>query len=89
MDTVLGNKDVWFVTNWQAVEWMRNPVTNGEISSFDFWGCWKQSRNREMFCANPNTCNVYSGVFRENRTLNTCSKCPKVYPWVRNEFGVM
>ncbi|KAG8230136.1 hypothetical protein J437_LFUL010628 [Ladona fulva] len=42
LDEMGKRPDVWFVTNWQAVQWMRNPVPLGQVEQFEPWGCKKR-----------------------------------------------
>lgn len=42
LDDALQMPEVWFVTNWQAVQWMRKPKTLNELKSFAPWSCKKQ-----------------------------------------------
>ncbi|OQV16217.1 hypothetical protein BV898_09701 [Hypsibius exemplaris] len=39
IDDLLAMPDVWFVTNWQVIEWMRNPTPIAQISQFKPWQC--------------------------------------------------
>ena len=32
-------QDVWFVTNWQAIQWMREPTPISHLNSFEPWYC--------------------------------------------------
>ncbi|KAI8118034.1 hypothetical protein CVS40_10223 [Lucilia cuprina] len=64
--------DVYFVTNQQAIQWIRQPTTNTDIHQFSAWGCKpKQLDKHEM-----------------DRYFYTCKECPAQYPWIRNEFGL-
>lgn len=84
---MLNQPDVWFVTNSQAIAWMRNPTPIHELDNFEPWQCMNKFVKAEIACKTPNVCNVYSRVFQENRLLYTCTECPEKYPWIRNEFG--
>ncbi|XP_066258996.1 chitin deacetylase 1 [Euwallacea similis] len=86
---VLSKPDVWFVTNSQAIEWMRNPTSLKKLLKFKPWDCRRNSkRSHEIACQVPNTCHLMSRSLKEEMELQTCSKCPKKYPWVKNEFGI-
>nr|CAH7720606.1 unnamed protein product [Callosobruchus chinensis] len=85
---VLENPDVWFVTNWQALQWIKHARTLNELNSFEPWKCVRKIAKSERACNSPNTCKVYSRVFQQDRYLTTCAKCPAKYPWIRNEFGL-
>lgn len=73
IDEILKKQDVWFVTNFQAIEWMQN----GTI------GKWKCKPKHEITCDIVNVCKL-EGL---TEPFYTCSECPKKYPWFRNEFG--
>lgn len=88
VDDVLKRNDVWFVTNWQAIQWMRRPVPNKELHKFTPWSCKKQIDPSEVACSIPNVCKLHSRVFQQDRYFHTCSTCPPKYPWIRNEFGL-
>ncbi|XP_017461566.1 PREDICTED: uncharacterized protein LOC108354898 [Rhagoletis zephyria] len=81
--------DVYFVTNQQAIQWMRQPVLSTQLHTFEPWGCKpRQLDAREIVCNIPNTCKVRSRVLQQDRYLYTCNECPTQYPWIRNEFGL-
>ncbi|KAJ3645357.1 hypothetical protein Zmor_023023 [Zophobas morio] len=80
--------DVWFVTSWQAISWMKDPTPIGRLNSFKAWNCDNVFDQSEVACAVPNMCKVHSRIFNQDRYLYTCFQCPKVFPWIRNEFGV-
>ncbi|XP_046434302.1 chitin deacetylase 1 [Neodiprion fabricii] len=89
IDDTLQLPDVYFVTSNQMVEWMRNPTPLNKLKNFQPWNCNKrQFEPREIACALPNTCKLYSSVLKSDRYLYTCYECPKQYPWLRNEFGL-
>ncbi|CAH1376199.1 unnamed protein product [Tenebrio molitor] len=85
---VLQQPDVWFVTNWQAISWMKNPTPISRLNSFKPWNCDKLFAQNEIACSVPNVCKLYSKIFQQERYLYTCFQCPKHYPWIRNEFGL-
>ncbi|KAK9882990.1 hypothetical protein WA026_001205 [Henosepilachna vigintioctopunctata] len=88
LDNVLKRPDVWFVTNKQAIQWIKNPTPINRLFYFEEWGCNKRYlKKTEIACSVPNECKVYSRVFQQNRILHTCTECPLKYPWLRNEFG--
>lgn len=41
-------QDVWFVTNWQAIQWMREPTPISHLSSFEPWGCKHKVRTCQV-----------------------------------------
>lgn len=85
---ILRLPDVWFVTNSQAIQWMKQPTTLADIQSFEPWNCKKQFDQSEVACTQPNICRLHSRVLQQDRFLYTCNECPKQYPWIRNEFGI-
>ncbi|XP_043513906.1 chitin deacetylase 1 isoform X1 [Frieseomelitta varia] len=88
MDDVLRLNDVYFVTSYQVIEWMRKPTSLNAIETFKPWQC--NSRIFQPFefaCDLPNSCKLPSRVLKSYRYLHTCFECPKEYPWLRNEFG--
>lgn len=82
IDEILRNKDVFFTTNWQMIQWIRSPTLTSEIDSFEPWKCENSRADRPPPCHHPNVCNVryQSG----SRFLKTCQPCPSSYPWVGN-----
>jgi hypothetical protein len=39
LDTIVNMQDVWLVTNWQAIQWVRDPTPLSRISSFPPFQC--------------------------------------------------
>lgn len=80
LDTLTSMDDVWFVTTWQAVQWMKNPVPQKDLEDFEPFQCKKKARPER--CMKPHVCNLWheSGV----RYMRTCQKCPNTYPWTGN-----
>ncbi|XP_076281497.1 chitin deacetylase-like 5 isoform X2 [Lasioglossum baleicum] len=77
LDTIVAMDDVWIVTNWQAIQWVRNPTPLPLMHTFEPFGCNYQGRPKK--CNNPRVCNLWhkSGV----RYMKTCQACPDIYPW--------
>lgn len=42
MDEMVKLPDVWFVTNWQAIEWMKKPIPVNQLNQFEPWNCKRQ-----------------------------------------------
>lgn len=80
IDTILSHKNVYLLTNWQLIEWIRNPTPLSTIKSFQPWSCDNLTSERPGPCHHPNVCNVryQSGT----RFMKTCQPCPDRYPWV-------
>ncbi|XP_050296707.1 chitin deacetylase 1 [Anthonomus grandis grandis] len=89
LDYILTKPDVWFVTNSQAIEWIRQPTALNKLLKFRPWDCRRKKfkKEREVACKVPNTCHLISEELKEEVEMQTCMECPKKYPWVRNEFG--
>ncbi|XP_076247083.1 chitin deacetylase-like 5 [Calliopsis andreniformis] len=77
LDTIVAMDDVWIVTNWQALQWVRNPTPLPLLHTFEPFGCNYPDRPKK--CNNPKVCNLWhkSGV----RYMKTCQACPDIYPW--------
>ncbi|XP_031369039.1 uncharacterized protein LOC102679074 isoform X2 [Apis dorsata] len=77
LDTIVAMDDVWIVTNWQAIQWVRNPTPLPLLHTFEPFGCNYPDRPKK--CNNPKVCNLWhkSGV----RYMKTCQTCPDIYPW--------
>jgi len=77
LDTITEMEDVWLVTSWQAIQWMRNPTPLDKIQDFEPFKC--DYKNRPPRCDKPRVCNLWhkSGV----RYMRTCQRCPDIYPW--------
>jgi len=39
LDTIVEMPDVWLVTNWQAIQWVRDPTPLSRINSFPPFQC--------------------------------------------------
>lgn len=48
MDTILSLNDVWFVTSWQAIQWMRNLANPVDPLNFEPFQC-KQTQEQVRF----------------------------------------
>ncbi|CAH0391986.1 unnamed protein product [Bemisia tabaci] len=77
LDTIVNMPEVWVVTNWQALQWVRDPTPISRLRNFTPFGCDYPDRPRK--CNNPKVCNLWhkSGV----RYMRTCQPCPDIYPW--------
>ncbi|XP_045491546.1 uncharacterized protein LOC123691260 isoform X4 [Colias croceus] len=77
LDFINKMKDVWIVTNWQAIQWVRDPTPISRLNNFQPFQCNYQDRPKK--CNNPKVCNLWhkSGV----RYMRTCQPCPEIYPW--------
>ncbi|CAD7079973.1 unnamed protein product [Hermetia illucens] len=77
LDTINAMDDVWIVTNWQMLQWVRDPTPLSRIKQFQPFQCDYSDRPKR--CNNPKVCNLWhkSGV----RYMRTCQPCPDIYPW--------
>ncbi|KAL0103004.1 hypothetical protein PUN28_018362 [Cardiocondyla obscurior] len=77
LDTIVAMDDVWVITNWQAIQWIRNPTPLALLHTFEPFGCHYPDRPKK--CNNAKVCNLWhkSGV----RYMKTCQACPDIYPW--------
>ena len=82
IDEVLKLNDVYFVTNWQLIQWMREPTPLSRIHKFNGWKCQLKDENRPNACHNPTVCNV--SFKKGSRFFKTCQPCPEAYPWIGN-----
>ena len=88
IDEIMSYGDVYLTTNWQMLQWMRNPTPLNKLKNFEPWLCdaKKLRLERPEACNHPSVCNVRheSG----SRFMKTCQPCPSMYPWVGNTgFG--
>ena len=79
LDEILQNDDVYMVTTWQAIQWVREPTPLSKLSSFEPFQCNKKTKPAQE-CVRPKACNVNSK--QGSRTLRTCQECPSTYPWI-------
>jgi len=77
LDTIVAMEDVWLVSAWQTVQWMRTPTPLDNIEDFKPFQC--DYKERPPRCDKPKVCNLWhkSGV----RYMRTCQECPDIYPW--------
>ncbi|RWS29662.1 hypothetical protein B4U80_02750 [Leptotrombidium deliense] len=80
LDEIQKKKDVFFTTNWQMLQWVRNPTPLSHIDNFEPWNCRAISEQRPRACIHANVCNVASKS--GSRFMKTCQPCPSFFPWV-------
>lgn len=94
IDEVLKLGDVYFVTNWQLLQWIKNPINLDRIDQFEPWQCRAMNHQNNKIkqqqqmpeCLVPNICHVRfkKGEKIGSRFFKTCQKCPNDYPWIDN-----
>jgi hypothetical protein len=84
----LAKSNVWFVTNRQLVEWMRNPQAAANMAAFAPMACPKPAAGAEICDGWDNNGNgsIDEGLTRAcsypQGHFNTCAtQCPTTYPW--------
>ncbi|GAV02036.1 hypothetical protein RvY_12649 [Ramazzottius varieornatus] len=90
IDEALAMPDVWVVTEWQVVEWMRDPTSLQNIAQFKPWQCNDPTDIRKMVdpvCQIPNYCHLMSPEIKGDRYMATCNACPSQYPYLKNPSG--
>lgn len=78
IDYINSKDDVYIVTNWQAIQWMREPTPLSRIKSFKPWQCPKNPDSPGP-CHHPKSCNL--NYKTGSRNLKTCQPCPSTFPW--------
>ncbi|KAF9433596.1 hypothetical protein BGZ76_009239 [Entomortierella beljakovae] len=90
------NPDVWFVTNQQLLEWMKNPVPNSELANQPYMKCNLPAVGKEI-CNGLDDLNIATpgvpgtpdkGVLEVCNFVSgpwsTCYGCPKTAPTPEN-----
>ena len=49
LDDLTKMPDVWFVNNWEAIQWMQKPTPINQLNQFEPWKC-KTQVNKEKYC---------------------------------------
>ena len=90
LNELISRPDVWIVSNWEAIQWMKNPTPQSQMNTFNEWKdkCDKPVPLAEQACNIPHVCKLFSRELRKQRYLYTCNECPDTYPWIKNEFGL-
>ncbi|KAG0026659.1 hypothetical protein BGZ81_006192 [Podila clonocystis] len=82
----LSKPDVWFVTNQQLLEWMKNPVPASQLAAQDYMKCTQPAIGKEICNGLDDTKagTVDSGVLETCNFVagpwSTCYGCPKTMP---------
>ncbi|KAG2200221.1 hypothetical protein INT47_009859, partial [Mucor saturninus] len=78
--------DVWFVTNQQLLQWMKNPVKASELGKQDYMRCEQPVIAKEICNGldDDGNQNVDEGLMNScnfgTTTFNTCFNCPNTAP---------
>ena len=89
LDDMVKRQDVWIVSNWEAIQWMRQPTPQSQMTTFPPWNtCSDPTPLEKQACNIPRVCKLFSRELRKERYLYTCKECPQTYPWIKNEFGL-
>ena len=90
LDELVSRPDVWIVSQWEMIQWLKNPTPQSQMSTFDEWKtkCDTPVPLVEQACNIPHVCKLFSRELRKQRYLYTCNECPDTYPWIKNEFGL-
>ncbi|KAI8637392.1 hypothetical protein BD408DRAFT_424593 [Parasitella parasitica] len=84
--TLSEKPDVWFVTNQQLLQWMKNPVKASELGKQDYMRCEQPVIAKEICNGldDDNNVNVDDGLLNScnfgTTTFNTCFNCPSTAP---------
>jgi len=79
--------DVYFVSNQQVLQWIRQPTASRSLRDFEPWKS-QCGWSRDPVCSYPNTCLLTSSELPgEQMRLRTCGQCPASYPWLKNPLG--
>lgn len=90
IDEMVPLNDVWFVTAWQIIEWMRAPASVSELNSYAPWQCKNPNDIRASLpaaCSVPNSCRLHNKDVEGERYMGTCNTCPAQFPWLKNPMG--
>jgi len=86
-DTLTTYSDVYFVTEFQVMSWMRNPTSTQSLRDFEAWKDKCQVKSQPD-CSLPSPCPLNTRELPgETLRLHTCLPCPKMYPWILDPTG--
>lgn len=65
IDKILTYPDVYFTTNWQMIQWMRDPTPNSQLANFEPFRCDTTNLSADgkfkfSVCNHANVCNLRS-----------------------------
>jgi len=79
--------DVYFVTMSQVLEWMRGPVNSAKAAKFSPWRTKCTALDTEDTCQVSRDCDLQSPQLSLKQRMQTCSACPRVFPWLGDSAG--
>ncbi|KAG7174659.1 putative gastrolith protein 59-like [Homarus americanus] len=86
-DTLASNKDVYFVTMTQVIQWMQDPRPLNQLQNYE---PWRDNCNPKgaPFCYGGTNCELSTDELPgQTVRLNTCMRCPNKYPWLLDPRG--
>ncbi|KAG7174657.1 putative chitin deacetylase 1-like 1 [Homarus americanus] len=86
-DTLAANKDVYFVTMTQVLQWMQDPRPLNQLENYE---PWRESCDPKgpPFCHGVPSCGLNTDELPgETVHLTTCMSCPNKYPWLKDPLG--
>ena len=77
------------MTTTQALQWVTDPKTLKQISTFDAWDCKKTTTQTVKPCTVGNKCALSLKLTNvtDTRYMETCADCPNKYPWLGDSEG--
>ncbi len=65
---------MWVVSAWEAIQWMRNPTPQAQMTEFKEWKtCEEQIPIQKQACNIPSVCKLFSRQLRKQRLdLSLC-----------------
>ncbi|XP_042211815.1 chitin deacetylase 1-like isoform X2 [Homarus americanus] len=86
-ETLASNKDVYFVTMTQVIQWMQDPRPTSQLVNYEPWR-EKCDPQGPPFCYGGTNCELSTDELPgETVRLNTCMRCPNKYPWLDDPRG--
>ncbi|KAG1589029.1 hypothetical protein G6F48_004887 [Rhizopus delemar] len=88
--TLSERQDVWFVTNQQLIQWMKNPVKISELGAQDYMRCEQPVISKEICNGldDDNNSMVDDNLLNNcnfgTTSFNTCFNCPNTAPTLGN-----
>jgi len=86
-ETLEEHNDVYFLTEYQVIQWMQEPTDTNTLRDF---GQWKEKCDvkGQPYCSLPNACPLTTRELPgETLRLHTCMECPNNYPWLLDPTG--